>query len=61
MDDLIRKITKNLGVSREQARGGVLALLRAAQQNLSPTDFKAFVADATGAGLQYASLSWFLP
>ena len=29
MDDLIRKITKNLGVSREQARGGVVALLRA--------------------------------
>jgi Protein of unknown function VcgC/VcgE (DUF2780) len=40
MDDLIRKITKDLGVSRDQARGGVVALLRAGQQNLSPTDFK---------------------
>jgi len=49
MDDLIRKITKNLGVSREQARGGVVALLRAGQQNLSPADFQAFVADVPGA------------
>ena len=49
MDDLLRKITKNLGVSREQARGGVVALLRAGQQNLSPADFKAFVADVPGA------------
>ncbi len=49
MDDLIRKITRNLGVSREQARGGIVALLRAGQQNLSPADFKAFVADVPGA------------
>jgi hypothetical protein len=49
MDDLIRKITKNLGVSRDQARGGVVALLRAGQQNLSAADFKAFVADVPGA------------
>jgi hypothetical protein len=49
MDDLIRKITKDLGVSRDQARGGVVALLRAGQQNLSPRDFKAFVADVPGA------------
>jgi hypothetical protein len=49
MDDLIRKLTKDLGVSKEQARGGVVALLRAGQQNLSPKDFKAFVADVPGA------------
>ena len=49
MDDLIRKLTKNLGVSRDQARGGVVALLRAGQQNLSPKDFKAFVTDMPGA------------
>jgi Protein of unknown function VcgC/VcgE (DUF2780) len=49
MDDLIRKLTKNLGVSRDQARGGVVALLRAGQQNLSPQDFKAFVTDMPGA------------
>ena len=49
MDDLIRKITKDLGVSKDQARGGVVALLRAGQQNLSPKDFKAFVNDVPGA------------
>jgi hypothetical protein len=49
MDDLIRKLTKDLGVSKEQARGGVIALLRAGQQNLSPKDFKSFVADVPGA------------
>jgi hypothetical protein len=49
MDDLIRKLTKDLGVSKNQARGGVIALLRAGQQNLSPKDFRAFVADVPGA------------
>jgi hypothetical protein len=49
MDDLLRKLTKDLGVSRDQARGGVVALLRAGQQNLSPTDFKAFLNDVPGA------------
>lgn len=49
MEDLIRKITKDLGVSRDQARGGVVALLRAGKQNLSPQDYKAFVADVPGA------------
>jgi hypothetical protein len=49
MDDLIRKLIKDLGVSKDQARGGVIALLRAGEQNLSPKDFKAFVADVPGA------------
>jgi hypothetical protein len=49
MDDLIRKLTKDLGVSKDQVRGGVVALLRAGQQNLSPKDFKSFVADVPGA------------
>jgi hypothetical protein len=49
MDDLIRKLTKDLGVSKDQARGGVIALLSAGQQNLSPKDFRAFVADVPGA------------
>jgi hypothetical protein len=49
MDDLIRKLIKDLGVSKDQARGGVVALLRAGEQNLSPKDFKAFVADVPGA------------
>jgi hypothetical protein len=49
MDDLIRKLTKDLGVTREQAKGGLVALLRAGQQNLSRADFEQFVADVPGA------------
>jgi hypothetical protein len=49
MDDLIRKLTKDLGVTKEQARGGLVALLRAGEQNLSRADFQQFVADIPGA------------
>lgn len=49
MDDLIRKLTKDLGVSRDQARGGLVALLRAGQQNMERSDFEQFVADIPGA------------
>ena len=49
MDDLIRKLTKDLGVTREQAKGGLVALLRAGQQNLNRADFEQFVADIPGA------------
>jgi len=49
MDDLIRKLSKDLGVSRAQAKGGLVALLRAGERNLSPKDFKQFVADVPGA------------
>jgi hypothetical protein len=49
MDDLIRKLIKDLGVSRDQARGGLVALLRAGQQNMSRPDFEQFVADIPGA------------
>ena len=49
MEDLIRKLTKDLGVNRDQAKGGLVALLRAGQQNLSPEDFAQFVADVPGA------------
>ena len=49
MDDLIRKLIKDLGVSRNQARGGLVALLRAGQQNMSRPDFEQFVADIPGA------------
>jgi hypothetical protein len=49
MDDLIRRLTKELGVDRTQARGGLIALLRAGQQNLKPADFQAFLADIPGA------------
>jgi len=55
MDDLIRKLTKDLGVDKAQARGGVIALLRAGQKNLSKADFQQFIADIPGADKLLAS------
>lgn len=49
MDDLIRKLRKELGVSKDQAKGGLVAVMRAGQQNLSRKDFDQFVADIPGA------------
>ena len=49
MDDLIKRITKKTGVTKKQAEGGLVALLRAGEKNLSPKDFKQFVADVPGA------------
>lgn len=49
MDDLIKRLTKELGVNRKQAQGGLVALLRAGQQNMSRMDFDQFVADIPGA------------
>jgi len=49
MDDLIRRLTKELGVTKKQAQGGLVALLRAGQQNLSREDFAQFVDDVPGA------------
>jgi hypothetical protein len=49
MDDLVKRLTKELGVSKKQAQGGLVALLRAGQQNLSRADFEQFVADVPGA------------
>lgn len=49
MDDLIKRLTRDLGVDRDQARGGLVALLRAGEQNLSRADFEQFVADIPGA------------
>ena len=49
MDNVIRKLVKDLGVTKKQAEGGLVALLRAGQQNLSRKDFDAFVADVPGA------------
>ncbi len=49
MDTLIKKLVKDLGVTKKQAEGGLVALLRAGQQNLSRKDFEAFVADVPGA------------
>lgn len=49
MNDLIKRLTKELGVSRTQAQGGLVALLRAGQQNMARADFEEFVADIPGA------------
>lgn len=49
MDSLIKKLVKDLGVTKKQAEGGLVALLRAGQQNLNRKDFEAFVADVPGA------------
>ena len=49
MDDLIKRLTKELGVNKKQAEGGLVALLRAGQQNMARRDFEEFVADIPGA------------
>ncbi len=49
MDDLIKRLTKETGVNRKQAQGGLVALLRTAQQNMARQDFTQFVADIPGA------------
>jgi hypothetical protein len=49
MNDLIKRLTKELGVDRKQAEGGLVALLRAGQQNMTRADFAEFVADIPGA------------
>ncbi|MFO1406095.1 MAG: DUF2780 domain-containing protein [Steroidobacteraceae bacterium] len=49
MNVLIKRLTKELGISKEQATGGLVALMRAAEKNLSREDFAAFVADVPGA------------
>ena len=49
MDDLIKRLTKETGVTKKQAEGGLVALLRAGQQNMARRDFEQFVADVPGA------------
>jgi len=49
MDDLVKRLTKELGVNRTQAQGGLVALLRAGKQNMARSDFEQFVADIPGA------------
>lgn len=49
MDDLVKRLSKDLGVTRTQAKGGLIALLRAGQQNMQRADFEQFVADIPGA------------
>ena len=49
MDDLVKRLSKELGVNKKQAQGGLVALLRAGQQNMARRDFDQFVADIPGA------------
>ncbi len=49
MDDLVKRLTRDLGVTKTQAKGGLVALLRAGQQNMQRADFEQFVADIPGA------------
>jgi hypothetical protein len=49
MDELIKRLTRELGVDKSQARGGLVALLRAGEQNLKPADFESLLADIPGA------------
>jgi Protein of unknown function VcgC/VcgE (DUF2780) len=49
MDDLIDRLRGELGVTLRQARGGLVALLRAGQQNMRREDFEQFLADIPGA------------
>jgi hypothetical protein len=49
MDDLIKRLAKATGVNKNQAKGGLIALLRAGQQNMQRADFEQFVADIPGA------------
>ncbi len=49
MQELIKRLTKETGVTKKQAEGGLVALLRAGQQNMARADFEQFVADIPGA------------
>lgn len=49
MDDLIKRLTQELGINKKQAQGGLVALLRTGKQNMSAEDFDEFVADIPGA------------
>ena len=49
MNELIKRLSKELGVNKKQAQGGLVALLRAGQQNMARVDFDQFVSDIPGA------------
>lgn len=49
MNELVKRLTKELGVDKKQAEGGLIALLRAGRQNMAPRDFDQFMADIPGA------------
>ena len=49
MNELIKRLVKETGVTKKQAEGGLVALLHAGQQNMARKDFEQFVADVPGA------------
>jgi hypothetical protein len=49
VNELIKRLMKELKLTQPQARGGLVALLRAAKQNMAPEDFGEFVVDIPGA------------
>jgi hypothetical protein len=49
MDELIKRLTRELGVDANQARGGLVALLRAGQEKLEPADFGSLLTAVPGA------------
>ena len=49
MNELIKRLMKELGITKQQASGGLVALMRAAEKHLSREDFAAFVKDVPGA------------
>jgi hypothetical protein len=49
MNQLTKRLTKELGITQRQAQGGLVALLRTAQKNMEPGDFDELVLDIPGA------------
>jgi len=49
MNTLTRRLMKELGITKEQAHGGLVALLRTAQKNMARADFDELVLDIPGA------------
>jgi hypothetical protein len=49
MNELIKRLMKELKITKAQANGGLVALLRAAQKNMARDDFDELVMDIPGA------------
>jgi hypothetical protein len=49
MNELIKRLMKELKITKTQANGGLVALLRAAQKNMARDDFDELVMDIPGA------------
>jgi hypothetical protein len=49
MNDLSKRLMKELAITKAQANGGLVALLRTAQKNMARADFDEMVLDIPGA------------